>query len=285
MKKISRILAVFTAAVMTMTSVCITVSADTGNLITNGNASNGLSGWTDPDGAWASDTSSTQPGWSSFKPYDGAYFWPKKKKLSQSRLYQDISVKKYTGMKATLSAYVRQYNDGDECKLMLEFLDSSGKVIDSASTTKSKSSDKWTNISVSKTVPKNAVTTRVSLYGIRHGGSDCDSYFDNVSLTMSGTPSSSDSSDSSDSSGSSDSNTSTKDNMFRIYLEEGESLKVAAIIGGKAASSVKYSSSNSKISKVTSNGKIKATSAGTAIITAKSGSTVVKIQVLVEEDD
>ncbi len=279
MKKISRILAVFTAAVMAMTSVCITASADTGNLITNGNASNGISGWTDPDGAWASDTSSTQPGWSSFKPYDGAYFWPKKKKLSQSRLYQDISVKKYTGMKATLSAYVRQYNDGDESKLMLEFLDSSGKVIDSASTTKSKSSEKWTNISVSKTVPKNAVTARVSLYGIRHGGSDCDSYFDNVSLTMSGTPSSS------GSSGSSDSNTSTKDNMFRIYLEEGESLKVAAIIGGKAASSVKYSSSNSKIAKVTSKGKIKAISAGTAIITAKSGSTVVKIQVLVEEDD
>lgn len=273
MKKTSKIFAVLTAAIMAMTSVCITASADTGNLITNGNASNGLSGWTDPDGAWASDTSSTQPGWSSFKPYDGAYFWPKNKKLSQSRLYQDISVTKYVGMKASLSAYVRQYTDGDESKLMLEFLNSSGKVIDSASTTKSKSSDKWTNISVSKTVPKGAVTARVSLYGIRHGGSDCDSYFDNVSLTMSGTPSSSRSS------------ATTTETMLKVYLEEGESLKIGALVGGKDASSVKYSSSNSNVTKVSAKGKIKAVSVGKAVITVKSGNTTIKVQVIVEEDD
>ncbi len=79
--------------------------------------------------------------------------------------------------------------------------------------------------------------------------------------------------------------TSSSETMLKIYLEEGESLKIGALVNGKNASSVKYSSSNSKIAKVSSKGKVKAVSAGTAVISVKSGSTTIKVQIVVEEDD
>lgn len=82
-----------------------------------------------------------------------------------------------------------------------------------------------------------------------------------------------------------DTSASTKKTMLKIYPEEGDSLKVGALVSGKNASSVKYSSSNSKIAKVTTKGKIKALSVGNAIITVKSGNTSIKIYVVVEEDD
>lgn len=88
-----------------------------------------------------------------------------------------------------------------------------------------------------------------------------------------------------DAGSSSATNATTKDTMLKVYIEEGDSLKIGAVVGGKNASSVTYSSSNSKIAKVSAKGKIKAVTPGTAVITVKSGSTTIKVQVVVEEDD
>ena len=84
---------------------------------------------------------------------------------------------------------------------------------------------------------------------------------------------------------SSSSESTTDDSMIILYLEDGDKVNIGALIGGKKASSVKYSSSNTKVVTVSSKGKIKAKSEGKAIISAKSGKTTVKIQVVVEEDD
>lgn len=68
-----------------------------------------------------------------------------------------------------------------------------------------------------------------------------------------------------------------------IYIDEGDKIQLSAFVSGKEASSVKWSSSNSKIVKVNSKGRITGVSEGTAVVTAKSGSTTVSIVVIVEE--
>ena len=70
--------------------------------------------------------------------------------------------------------------------LKIEFLDASGSVIDSALSAKDHSNATWHNMSVSATVPSGAVTARVSLYSYYKTGSESDSYYDNVSLTVGG---------------------------------------------------------------------------------------------------
>ncbi len=87
------------------------------------------------------------------------------------------------------------------------------------------------------------------------------------------------------SSGSDTKTTATSDSMMIIYLEDGDKINIGALVSGKKASSVKFSTSDSKVATVSSKGKVKAKSPGTAVITAKSGSTTIKIQVVVEADD
>ena len=70
--------------------------------------------------------------------------------------------------------------------------------------------------------------------------------------------------------------------MLKVYLEKGKTLRLGAIVSGKNASSLKYSTSDSKVATVSSGGKVKGISAGGAVITVKSGSTAIKVYVVVE---
>ncbi len=156
----------------------------TGNLLTNGNASNGLAGWTAPDGKWATANS-----YDGVTALDGNFFYTKGfTGTNGTRLYQDVNISGYTGKKVTLSAQNRAYrsNHEDESMLKIEFLDASGSVIDSALSEKSHGNTTWHNMSVSAVVPSGAVTARVSLYSYYKTGSESDSYYDNVSLTVGG---------------------------------------------------------------------------------------------------
>lgn len=77
--------------------------------------------------------------------------------------------------------------------------------------------------------------------------------------------------------------TSSSNASIAIYIDEGDKIQLSAFVSGKEASSVKWSSSNSKVVKVNSKGRITGVSEGTAIVKAKSGSTTVSIVVIVEE--
>ncbi len=159
-------------------------AGSSGNLLTNGNASNGLNGWTAPDGKWAAADS-----YDGVTALDGNFFYTKDFTGDNgTRMYQDVDVSGYVGKKATLSAQNRAYAGGhsDESMLKIEFLNASGSVIDSASSAKDHGNTTWHNMSVSATVPNGAVTARVSLYSYYKTGSESDSYYDNVSLTVSG---------------------------------------------------------------------------------------------------
>ena len=159
-------------------------AGSTGNLLTNGNASNGLNGWTAPDGKWATATS-----YDGVTALDGSFFYTKGfTGTNGTRMYQDVNISSYVGKKVTLSAQNRAFSSGhtDDSMLKIEFLNASGSVIDEASSAKDHGNATWHNMSVSATVPSGAVTARVSLYSYYKTGSESDSYYDNVSLTVSG---------------------------------------------------------------------------------------------------
>lgn len=87
-------------------------------------------------------------------------------------------------MVATLSAQNRAYGSGNDYSMLkIEFFDSYGNLIDSASSAMNQGTSTWHLIQVSAKVPQNAVTARISLYSFYRSGSEADSYFDNVSLT------------------------------------------------------------------------------------------------------
>lgn len=65
-------------------------------------------------------------------------------------------------------------------------------------------------------------------------------------------------------------------------MEEGDTLKLAAVTSGNAKAS--YGTSNKNVASVDAYGKIKAKSEGSAYITIKCGKTVIKIKVTVVSD-
>lgn len=72
-----------------------------------------------------------------------------------------------------------------------------------------------------------------------------------------------------------------KISYLSVTLEKGDTLQLGAVTEGEGA--VKWSTSKKAVASVTSKGKITAKSKGTATITAKLGSSSVKIRIKVEE--
>ena len=81
---------------------------------------------------------------------------------------------------------------------------------------------------------------------------------------------------------SSDTVSSSKDNTVRIYMEKGDKVTLAAVTGDKNVSAASWKSSDEKIAKVSSNGKITAVKAGNCTVTWKSGSSTFTVYVEVE---
>ncbi|MBO6302718.1 MAG: hypothetical protein J6N15_09810, partial [Ruminiclostridium sp.] len=155
-----------------------------GNLLTNGNAADGMTGWQAPDGKWTTDSN-----YDGVEAYDSYYFCTKGFTGSDgSRMYQDINISSYVGRTATLSAMNRAYRSGhaDESMLMIEFLNAGGSVISKASSEKDSGNSEWHRMSVSASVPSGAAKARASLYTFYLEGSESDSYYDNVSLIVNG---------------------------------------------------------------------------------------------------
>ena len=264
MTKSTKMIFHFLAAMMIFSVPCYAVE-----LLRNGNAKDGLNGWANPEGVWM-----TSDFYDRRVSADGKhFFFPrgfKGKDGVSTRIYQDVSVKGYEGMTAILSAYNRTWDDGhkDESLIMLEFFDSDGRLLDKDSAHGLQKSD-WHKLSVSRKIPGGAARARVSLLSVYHVGSESDSYFHSVSLTVGGTAL--------------NTLTHNAEAMMIIYLVKGDRIRTGTLIGGRPSADVKYSSSNSSIASVTSKGTITAHKRGSAVITASSGGKDIKIMIEVEE--
>lgn len=156
------------------------------NLLVNGDASQGLWGWNDPDGIWITRTEYE----GQVTAYDGAFFMPSAFRTAygdRTRIWQDVSVSGLEGAETELSAMVRTWdtNNTDETLLVVEYFSANGNLLGQAEVT-SANDPSWHRIGVKSTVPAGAVTARLSLYAVYWYGSECDSYFDDVSFSVSG---------------------------------------------------------------------------------------------------
>ena len=149
-------------------------NAASGNLLKNGKASQGLKNWKVKTGAWQATDSVSE-----IDPYDGEFFYPGE--CEEAELYQDVSLKSFsTGAELTLSAKVRGWTDSDTGGIRLTFLNKKGKEL--AAFQKDYADSEWKTKTVIARIPKGAVKVRVSLVAVKHSGSSCDVYFDNLVL-------------------------------------------------------------------------------------------------------
>ena len=189
----SRLKAMAVAIAMVLFSAAGAVAQN--NLLTNGDASQGLRGWTEPLGGneWVTGTIPSY-----VAPISGPYFYPKNfKGLRASgapdwkarggkytQLMQTVSVpSSYAGRTMTLSADARGWPGQDDAVILqVRCFDSSNKMLASKDSNYAQGGN-WKKIKASLVVPSGTVKVEVGLFVHQLQGS-VDGYIDNVSLTV-----------------------------------------------------------------------------------------------------
>ena len=154
------------------------------NLIVNGNAESGESGWTTDTGDlrvsnyasndWADkDMENTT---------DGNYFYGHGAEVVA---HQDIDISNIDGNEFKLSADMGAYaGQTDSAELKVIFKDVDGNVLDESSTGKVVTASTMENHEVSGAIPEGATTATIEMHMERHQGGDADGYFDNMSFVV-----------------------------------------------------------------------------------------------------
>ena len=88
------------AVMSAVLSLCVVAGAfaQSGNLLVNGDANNGVEGWSFIGTKWAAVTSE-----SGMSPIDGPWFWPDAQGSSSYTMYQDVPLSQCAGRTATSS--------------------------------------------------------------------------------------------------------------------------------------------------------------------------------------
>ena len=154
------------------------------NLLVNPDFEEGLKGWKDPDKVWRT-FAVTDVG----QARHGRYLvWPSyasQKELSKARIYQDVSLDGYKADETVVfNCLLCNYDQAphDMGKVTLTFLDKDGKAIETY--TQDQRNPNWNSQSIICSIPKEAVTARVSLYAVLYVGSEIDAYYDYCSLVV-----------------------------------------------------------------------------------------------------
>lgn len=148
------------------------------NLIKNGGFEDGMSGWTDPDGAWGNDDDSCLP------PHSGRHYaWPYEKGASETKIYQFIELDSdCDDLPLSFSIYVGGDPDTglEKSYAILDFYSEDGTLLYEFS--KEHIGAQWGQISVQMKVPAKTKRICVTCKGVRQSGTQCDSYFDDAEL-------------------------------------------------------------------------------------------------------
>ena len=150
----------------------------TNNMLVNGNAENGMTGWIALNEGWGADNVADV--------YEGEYFfWPQYEQVPSTYMYQDVPLKDINrNSTLLLTGWLCNWDQppNDCATLVLEILDRNGDVIDSYS--REQRNAEWKQHSIFAPVPQNAATARVKMVATRYVGMDNDAYFDDLSLTV-----------------------------------------------------------------------------------------------------
>ena len=185
--KMKKQLLVFTFAIIyTFIFTAFASAGPMTNLLTNPSAENGITGWTIVSGNWqACDNTSWHP-----VRTGSYYFFPGV--ADYPEMYQEIDL---TSLAADIDngivcgigqAFVGSYANSDDCKVIIEYKNANGTVIsseDSGWVTGPTTS--WTQVDLPAypgvILPVSTRTIRFRILGKRDAGSDCDSYFEDLS--------------------------------------------------------------------------------------------------------
>ena len=169
-----------------------TVEAKEKNLLVNGNAEDGMTGWVDtcdrneyPDGLWNVDDENFD-GYAVLPKEGNWFFWPKNYHCEEATMYQDVDISKMKkGTILKLTGWLNNYDQTphDQAILKLEIRDAKGKKLVSESS--QQRNPEWKKHEISLAIPAKAVTARVYCIAKRFVGFDNDAYFDNITLTAS----------------------------------------------------------------------------------------------------
>ncbi len=117
-------------------------------------------------------------------------FYPKdikKRNTIKSDIYKEIDTRKYSGKKLTLSACTRAYAKNDISHIAIMFIDNNNQWINTPWKSSQQGDTRWQMLSVTRTVPHNAVRARVILQAIYTGTAEpsaVGAYFDRIKLTI-----------------------------------------------------------------------------------------------------
>ena len=170
----------------TPTKVIVT-SSDTIsiNLITNGDAEDGINGWTGDIEALENAACGSVVQYEGLANFGVGGICANESAVGTA--YQEIDLNAYSSdidadlLSILYDGYMRNFNGVDIPEAYIEFYDASDLLL-LTSTSISNVTDVWTNKIGNVSIPVNTRTCRIVLKGTRVGGSDNDSYFDKFSL-------------------------------------------------------------------------------------------------------
>ncbi len=155
------------------------------NLLTNTGAETGIDDWTVETGALESLTAGECAGGT---PHSGDKYFAVGALCIEhpyASVFQEVDVSEYAGLidsgmsQAHFGAWLSDWNGTDEPAISIEYLDSLAVVLGTSDTLASKQST-WILASAYDTIPAGTRTIRFHMMGTRFGGTDNDSYIDDV---------------------------------------------------------------------------------------------------------
>jgi len=164
----------------------------TGNKIENPGAEDGLNHWRLPRLTSVSSPYYADEPWAVIDSKSGSRFWSPDGEFIYAGAYQNVDVSDYAeaidggGVKAFLEGYLTsRYEDGDEARFRMEYLDLSGNILGSESTGYHDSKN-WYFDSLEEYLPISTRTVRVIMETKEDYGHGAWLYgsFDDLSLTL-----------------------------------------------------------------------------------------------------
>ncbi|MFK7810579.1 MAG: fibronectin type III domain-containing protein [Saprospiraceae bacterium] len=167
----------------------------TANLLSNEGAENGINNWTTTTGIIESLGAGECNG---ISPRTGAKYFAvgglcDGNETNFSEVFQNIDVSSMSteidggDVSVLLGGYLSNFNGSDQPTMQLEYLNNVDVLLGSSSVLTSLASS-WTKVEANEAVPENTRTIKVILTGTRNGGTDNDSYFDDLFVQLDMTP-------------------------------------------------------------------------------------------------
>lgn len=165
-------------------------SVNSGNMIVNQGAEDGINNWTIVTGILESLTAGECAG---TNQYAGTYYFGIGGLCTESayaEAYQDVDVNSYASQIdagncfVNAGAYMSDYSTMDIPAFYVSFLDESNSLISSTSSINGNTTS-WTLYSETTAIPVDTRIIRFTMTGTRNSGTDNDSYVDNIFLTVS----------------------------------------------------------------------------------------------------